>query len=61
MDFDSCTNSNWNGCEHQATKENIMKPVRSARVHTLNTFAFKYGILEITAKMPAGDWLWPGK
>nr|CAD7442858.1 unnamed protein product [Timema bartmani] len=26
---------------------------------TSNSFAFKYGILEIRAKLPEGDWLWP--
>nr|CAD7408818.1 unnamed protein product [Timema poppensis] len=34
-------------------------PVRSARMITSNSFAFKYGILEIRAKLPEGDWLWP--
>ena len=26
---------------------------------TVDRFAFKYGKVEIRAKMPAGDWLWP--
>lgn len=56
-----CTNTNWNGCAHKATAENILRPIRSARLHTDGSFAFKYGVLEVRAKMPAGDWLWPGK
>lgn len=27
---------------------------------TQGKFTFKYGRLEARAKIPAGDWLWPG-
>lgn len=37
----------------------ILNPVRSARLRTLESFAFKYGKVEISAKLPAGDWLLP--
>lgn len=40
---------------------NILNPVRSARLHTRNSFSFKYGKIEVIAKMPTGDWMWPGK
>lgn len=54
-----CTDSsNW-GCERQGTPEHIINPVQSARIRTLKSFSFKYGTLEVRAKMPAGDWLWP--
>lgn len=36
-----------------------MNPVRSSRLRTAESFAFKYGKVEVAAKMPAGDWLWP--
>ena len=36
-----------------------MNPVQSARLRTAETFAFKYGRVEVSAKMPKGDWLWP--
>ena len=36
-----------------------MNPIKSARVKTINSFSFKYGKVEISAKMPAGDWLLP--
>lgn len=55
-----CTNDQWNGCERQATNGTIINPVRSARLRTINTFSFKYGRVEVVAKMPSGDWLWPG-
>lgn len=54
-----CTNSMNYGCDRQGTPNNIINPIRSARIRTLKSFSFKYGILEVRAKMPAGDWLWP--
>lgn len=38
----------------------IINPIRSAKVRTLDSFSFKYGKVEISAKMPTGDWLIPG-
>lgn len=37
----------------------IINPVRSAKIQTMESFAFKYGKVEISAKMPSGDWLLP--
>lgn len=54
-----CTNDQWWGCDRQGTAENFINPIRSARIRTLDSFSFKYGTLEVRAKMPAGDWLWP--
>jgi len=54
-----CTLAEWYGCDRQGTVNNIINPIRSARVDTRNSFGFKYGTLEIRARMPAGDWLWP--
>lgn len=34
-------------------------PIQSARVRTAQSFTFKYGRVEVRAKMPRGDWLWP--
>lgn len=39
----------------------VLGPVKSARILSVNSFSFKYGKLEIRAKMPVGDWLWPGQ
>ncbi|XP_001845811.2 beta-1,3-glucan-binding protein [Culex quinquefasciatus] len=47
------------GCERSGSYDRILNPIRSARLRTKDTFAFKYGKLEIRAKLPAGDWLWP--
>ena len=38
---------------------NIMNPVTSARISTKNSKSFLYGRLEVKAKIPKGDWLWP--
>lgn len=38
-----------------------MSPVFSARVWTRGTFDFAFGRLEVRAKLPRGDWLWPGE
>lgn len=34
-------------------------PVRSARLTTKGTKTIRYGRVEVVAKMPQGDWLWP--
>lgn len=52
---DICTNSAFDGCEKYGTPDYIINPIRSARIHTLKSFAFKYGTLEVRAKMPAGE------
>ncbi|XP_055608297.1 beta-1,3-glucan-binding protein-like [Uranotaenia lowii] len=57
--YDFCTNPSWNGCERTGTAEHYLNPIKSARLRTVNSFNFKYGKLEIRAKLPAGDWLWP--
>ena len=40
--------------------EDIINPIQSARIRTINSFSFTYGTVEIRAKMPRGDWIWPG-
>lgn len=57
---DTCTSNLDNiGCFRTGTKENIINPIQSAGITTANSFSFKYGKLEVRAKMPLGDWLWP--
>ena len=40
--------------------QDIISPVASARIVTSDSFSFTYGVVEIRAKMPKGDWLAPG-
>jgi beta-glucanase (GH16 family) len=37
----------------------IIPPVKSGRINTKAGATIKYGRVEVTAKLPAGDWLWP--
>lgn len=58
--LDDCTDSNQANCERQAGGNIVINPVRSARLTTGSSFSFKYGHVEVIAKIPQGDWLWPG-
>lgn len=55
-----CTASFNYGCNKQATTDNIIPPIQSARIDTKNSFAFKFGKLEIRAKLPTtkSKYLW---
>lgn len=41
------------------TAGTVINPVQSARINTKGKASIKYGRVEIRAKMPNGDWLWP--
>ena len=57
---DMCTGNNFYGCERQAgAGGNILNPIQSAKITTATTFNFRYGRVEVVAKLPKGDWLWP--
>lgn len=48
-------------CGHTAQSFNILPPVMSAKVTTKNSSVFRYGEIEIVAKLPTGDWIVTGK
>lgn len=55
-----CTGPQFYGCERNAAASgNVNNPIRSARIRTVNSFSTKFGRVEIKAKLPKGDWLWP--
>ncbi|XP_046645457.1 beta-1,3-glucan-binding protein-like [Daphnia pulicaria] len=54
---DECTNPSFYGCSRGGG--NTINPAMAARIRTVNSFSFKYGRVEVNAKMPTGDWLWP--
>ncbi|XP_071954283.1 beta-1,3-glucan-binding protein-like [Antedon mediterranea] len=56
---DLCTGNNYYGCQRTGSSANYINPIQSARLRTVNSFSFKYGKVEINAKLPTGDWLWP--
>lgn len=37
----------------------MVNPVQSARLTTKDSFSIRYGKVEVRAKLPTGDWLWP--
>lgn len=56
---DSCTSNAFFGCARTSGNGFVLNPIQSARLRTAGTFSFKYGRLEVVAKLPLGDWLWP--
>ncbi|KAJ1329596.1 gram-negative bacteria-binding protein 1 [Microdochium nivale] len=57
----TCTGSSISSCaiKSNATTGAIINPIRSARLNTKGKKSIKYGRVEIVAKLPEGDWLWP--
>jgi hypothetical protein len=55
---DQCTGNNFYGCE-RVGGANMINPIQSAKITTIESFNFKYGRVEVRAKLPLGDWLWP--
>lgn len=41
------------------TAGTIIQPVKSGRINTKKGATIKYGRVQVTAKLPSGDWLWP--
>jgi len=58
-----CTSKNFYDCVAATNTTNgnssIVPPVLSGRITTKPGAAIKYGRVEVTAKLPEGDWLWP--
>ncbi|KAF5364842.1 hypothetical protein D9757_011280 [Collybiopsis confluens] len=42
-----------------ATEGTIINPVQSARLSTRKTASMKFGRVDVVAKIPTGDWMWP--
>ncbi|EJD03316.1 concanavalin A-like lectin/glucanase [Fomitiporia mediterranea MF3/22] len=56
-----CTNGNLTHCSavSNATMKSVINPVQSARLTTKYSHAIQYGRVEIRARLPRGDWIWP--
>ncbi|XP_055383697.1 beta-1,3-glucan-binding protein-like [Condylostylus longicornis] len=54
----NCTGKHFD-CRRVAHSFNILPPIVSSRITTKNHFSFKYGKIQIKAKLPKGDWLFP--
>jgi beta-glucanase (GH16 family) len=57
----TCTGTDYTQCSvrSNSTLGSIIPPVRSARITTKGKKTIKYGKVEVIAKLPKGDWLWP--
>lgn len=40
-------------------KGSMIPPIRSARLSTKGKKSIRYGQVEVVAKLPKGDWIWP--
>jgi hypothetical protein len=56
-----CTSPDWHQCVaiSNSTAQTVINPVRSARLTTRLSRSIRYGKVEVVAKLPLGDWLWP--
>ena len=56
-----CTSSSLSDCVSvsNSTLKTVVNPVQSARLSSLGNIAVTYGKVEVEAKLPIGDWLWP--
>jgi len=57
----TCTGTGNDSCAAASniTLATMIPPVRSARINTKGKASIRYGRVEVTAKMPVGDWIWP--
>lgn len=57
----SCTSQRNASCvvRSDPTRGAMIPPVRSARLTTRGAKSIRYGKVEVVAKLPRGDWLWP--
>jgi len=57
----SCTSDTWKNCVAvtNTTNGTIINPAKSARLNTKKGASIKFGRVEVEARLPTGDWLWP--
>ena len=47
------------GAVSNLTAGTVINPVMSARISTKHSHHIQYGKVEVVAKLPRGDWIWP--
>ena len=57
--YGSCTQSDNFGCLREG-QYGIIPSVMSGRIRSFEKFSFRFGRVEVRARMPVGDWMWPG-
>lgn len=58
-DFDATAYYQSCGAVSNSTTGAIINPIQSARITTRKSASIRYGRVEVRAKVPRGDWLWP--
>ncbi|KAI0353342.1 concanavalin A-like lectin/glucanase [Trametes cingulata] len=58
---DACTTDNKTACSVKSSNGDgsTIQPVQSARISTMKSSTIAFGKVEVRAKLPRGDWLWP--
>ncbi|XP_076284209.1 beta-1,3-glucan-binding protein 1-like [Lasioglossum baleicum] len=60
LQLDKCTEEvGSRDCTRTASAWNILPPVISGRLNTKPSFNFMYGKVQVRAKLPRGDWIYP--
>ncbi|XP_076645519.1 beta-1,3-glucan-binding protein 1-like isoform X2 [Halictus rubicundus] len=60
LQLDKCTEqAGSRDCTRTAIAWNILPPVISGRLNTKPSFNFMYGKIQVRAKLPRGDWIYP--
>ncbi|TDL22482.1 concanavalin A-like lectin/glucanase [Rickenella mellea] len=56
-----CTSTNKSACAvtSNAKLGTVIQPAQSARLSTTRSASIRFGKVEVRAKLPRGDWLWP--
>ncbi|KII85577.1 glycoside hydrolase family 16 protein [Plicaturopsis crispa FD-325 SS-3] len=59
--LDNCSTDNSTACSVSSSSDTdtVINPVMSGRLNTKGKVTLQYGKVEIRAKLPTGDWLWP--
>lgn len=60
LNLDGCTGkANTRECKRRAFGGYVLPPVSSGRLNTKRSLNFQYGRVEVRAKLPTGDWIYP--
>ncbi|KAM3587176.1 Binding Protein (BGBP) [Umbelopsis sp. WA50703] len=62
-DETACTDNSAGGCERESFGESggtYLNPIQSAKIKLDKSFSVSYGRVEVNARLPKGDWIWPG-
>ncbi|KAI0015092.1 glycoside hydrolase family 16 protein [Xylariomycetidae sp. FL0641] len=63
LESGTCTSTKFYDCVAATNittgNSSVVPPTKSGRINTKKGATIKYGRVEVTAKLPVGDWLWP--